>query len=172
MEIIEGHLKFLFPENVKAQKYDEMLFYRNHFNSAFNGTKAVDILCYDQERAWLIEVKDYRYHERTKSIDLPTEIALKVRDTLAGIICMKANSNSFDEQLFAKNFLKSEKLRIILHLEQPKNKSKLFPESIDISKLKQKMKPLLKSVDPHFIIMSKDKSSSAISWNVKSISES
>ena len=32
-----------------------------------------------------MEVKDYRANRRTKAIDLADEIALKVRDTLAGL---------------------------------------------------------------------------------------
>lgn len=168
MEIIEGDLKFTFSGNVSAIKYDETNFYRNSFNSSFGGTKAVDILCYTTDTAWLIEVKDYRQHKRTKTIDLSEEIALKVRDTLAGIICMKSNANQLDERLFAKQFLKSQQLRIVLHLEQPKKGSKLFPKAIDISKLKQKMKPLLKAVDPHFTIMDKISQPTAICWNVTS----
>lgn len=168
MEIIEGHLKFTFSENISAKKYDETNFYRNSFNSTFGGTKAVDILCYTTDIAWLIEVKDYRQHQRTKTIDLSEEIALKVRDTLAGIICMKTNAHQLDEKSFAKNFLKSQQLKVVLHLEQPQKSSKLFPKAIDISKLKQKMKPLLKAVDPHFIIMDKANKPAVICWNVTS----
>lgn len=168
MDIIEGKLKFIFPETVKVKKYDELVFYRTAFNGCFGGTKAVDILCTENNQAWLIEVKDYRQYQRTKTIDLSEEIALKVRDTLAGLVCMKANASDADEQQFASLFLKQQRLRIVLHLEQPKHQSRLFPQAIDVSKLKQKMKPLLKAVDPHFIIMDKETAPSAICWNILS----
>ena len=55
--IIEGQLQFTFPDNTIATKYDEWSFYRQRFNSAFGGTKAVDILHVDAEKTvWLIEV--------------------------------------------------------------------------------------------------------------------
>ena len=41
----------------------------------------------------LIEVKDYRFHPRTKPIPLCDEVALKVRDTLAGLAAARVNVN-------------------------------------------------------------------------------
>ncbi len=46
-QIDEGRLRFLFPDNTVASKYDEWSFYRNQFNSAFGGTKAVDLIHVD-----------------------------------------------------------------------------------------------------------------------------
>lgn len=81
----EGRLTFTFPDPLEAAQYDSWAFYRNQFNSAFGGTKAIDFICIDNDKTWLIEVKDYRANRRTKAIDLADEIALKVRDTLAGL---------------------------------------------------------------------------------------
>ena len=84
--IIEGQLKFTFAENCHASKYDEWSFYRNQFQNICGGSKAVDILCLSQHTIWLIEIKDFRVHRRTKSEDIGDEIAIKVRDTLAGLV--------------------------------------------------------------------------------------
>jgi hypothetical protein len=73
----EGRLTFTFPDPLEAAQYDSWAFYRNQFNSAFGGTKAIDFICIDNDKTWLIEVKDYRANRRTKAIDLADEVALK-----------------------------------------------------------------------------------------------
>ena len=112
-EITEEALTFTFPSSWQVSKADEWSFYRNQFAKRFDGvrlackkcnaevrcrecntvktigTKAVDILAIDSESvAWLIEVKDYRRHQRTKAINLADEIAVKVRDSLAMFIVL------------------------------------------------------------------------------------
>ncbi|MFO1416251.1 MAG: hypothetical protein U1F28_03705 [Acinetobacter sp.] len=100
-KIIEGQLTFSFTEP-NATKYDEWSFYRNQFNAVCGGTKAVDLLYLEQQNFWLIEIKDYRQHTRTKTIDLADEIALKVRDTLAGLVAAQVNANEQIERDFAE----------------------------------------------------------------------
>ena len=73
--IIEGRLTFTFPANAQVFKYDDMSFYRNQFIKMADGIKAMDLAYIDGQTFWLIEVKDYRVHQRTKSIDLVDEIA-------------------------------------------------------------------------------------------------
>ena len=82
--ITEGALTFSFPAGCQASKYDDWSFYSNQFQPVANGCKAIDILCVEGNVSWLIEVKDYRWHPRTKAIDIAGELATKVRDTLAG----------------------------------------------------------------------------------------
>ncbi|WP_044408339.1 hypothetical protein [Thiomicrospira microaerophila] len=42
--LTEGRLTFQFSGDAdSATKYDDWIFYRNQFNSAFGGTKAVDV---------------------------------------------------------------------------------------------------------------------------------
>ena len=84
-EIREGALTFSFPDQCEAGKYDDWSFYRNQFQSVAGGSKAVDILCLADGVAWLVEIKDYRQHPRTKPSDLCDEVARKVRDTLSGL---------------------------------------------------------------------------------------
>ena len=75
-KIIEGQLTFSFTEP-NATKYDEWSFYRNQFNAVCGGTKAVDLLYLEQQNFWLIEIKDYRQHTRTKTIDLADDATIK-----------------------------------------------------------------------------------------------
>src|SRR5690606_19467260 len=100
-ELVEGKLTFTFPAPLVAQQYDGWSFYRNQFNSAFGGTKAVEFVCLDQQCTWLSEVKDYRANRRTKPSELGDEVAIKVRDTLAGLVGASCNASDQDERRFA-----------------------------------------------------------------------
>src|SRR5262249_50955288 len=114
------------------------------------GIKAVDILARaPNDTLWLLEVKDYRTSSRTKIIDLADEVALKVRDSLAALFAAAMNASDEQEKSFARTVLQSKRIRIGLHLEQPKRHSKLFPRAIETANVQQRMKQLLKSVDPH-----------------------
>ncbi|MDH4555719.1 hypothetical protein E8F11_11120 [Pseudomonas sp. BN417] len=165
--IQEGRLTFQFPNGALASKYDEWAHYRRQFNKAFGGTKAVDILYSEGRMAWLIEVKDYREHRRTKTIDLADEVAIKVRDTLSGLVSAKINANDPDELKVAKEILKSTRLRVVLHLEQPQKHSKLRPRAIDPAAVSQKLRGLLKAIDPHPSVVDQDTLNAEMTWTVQ-----
>ncbi|MGI9274074.1 MAG: hypothetical protein ACR2PT_04330 [Endozoicomonas sp.] len=171
-EFVEGKLKFTFPEvSYSATQYDSWSFYRNQLsNNAFGGSKAVDFICVEDGVTWLIEVKDYRRDRRTKAIDLPLEVAQKVRDTLAGLAAARCNANDSEEERIAILCLIQKRLRVVLHLEQPANPGKLFPQAIDPAKAKQKLKQLLKAVDPHPLVVDKNRLPATVHWQVESVS--
>lgn len=151
--IQEDRLTLTFPPGAQASKYDEWSHYRNQFNSAFGGTKAVDCVYAAADTAWLIELKDYRIHPRTKAIDLPLEVALKVRDTLAGLVSAGIHANDADEQRMARELLQKPRIRVALHLEVPAKPSRLRPSPIDPVAVQQKLKQLIRSVDPHPVVV-------------------
>ena len=101
----EGCLQFNFDQSCLAEKYDDWSFYRNQFQSTCGSAKAVDMICLSDDISWLIEIKDYRQHKRTKPQDLGDEVALKVRDTLAGLVAAKMKANDSNEKTFAKRVL-------------------------------------------------------------------
>jgi hypothetical protein len=153
-EIIEGQLTFRFPVDWKVSKFDEWSFYRNQFQQVCGGAKAVDILAIEPKVCvWTIEAKDYRQHRRTKAIDLAAEIAEKVRDSLAALVAAKANANDADEKAMAAAALRCPRLRVVLHLEQPAKHSTLFPRAIDPANVRQRLKQLIKSIDPHPLVI-------------------
>ena len=166
--ITEGCLCFTFPDNTIASKYDEWTFYRKRFNSAFGGTKAVDIVHVDANKtAWLIEVKDYRTNRRTKPSDLGDEIALKVRDTLAGVVAARFGAQDLIEQSTAKKFLQAKRLKVVLHLEQPQKISRLFPQIVNPTDLKLRLQILLKAVDAHPEVVNAKTLKSIMNWSVE-----
>ena len=112
MRITEGDLNFDFEtdDGSLASKYDEWIFYRNHFCKIAESVKAIDFIYVDKKQrcTWLIEVKDYRHPqtEQIKPSELADAVALKVRDTLAGLVAAKCNANDDVEKQIKKTVLK------------------------------------------------------------------
>ena len=148
-----GRLTFLFPAHCDVGKYDEWGFYRQHFQSTANSSKAVDILCIADGVAWLIEVKDYGCYPRTKSLDLAMEVATKVRDTLAGLAAACKRAEDRSERELAQQAAGTREWRVVLHLEQPVSQTRLVQQAIDPSKQIRKLRSMLKAVDPDAMIL-------------------
>jgi hypothetical protein len=163
----EGALTFTFPNNSIASKYDDWSHYRNQFQPTCGGSKAVDFVYADGKVAWLIEVKDFRQHRRTKTIDLPDEIAMKVRDTVAGLVSAGLHANDHDEKNCAKQLLRSGKIRIVCHIEQPLKHSRLFPQAIKPSDLALKLRTLIKAIDPHPAVVDSHTLLANMTWTVQ-----
>ena len=152
--ITEGQLTFQFPDDWKASKFDNWSFYRNQFQSVCGGAKAVDVLAIEPRVCfWKIEVKDYRQDRRTKTVDLAQEVAEKVRDSLAAVVAAQSNANDANEKALATAALQCHRLRVVLHLEQPPKHSKLFPRAIDPAAVQQRLKQLVKAIDPHPLVL-------------------
>ena len=165
--ITEGNLTFEFPDTWQVTTFDKWGFYLNQFQSVCEGAKAVDLLAVEpRECFWSIEVKDYRQHRRTKTIDLAEEVALKVRDSLSGLVAARVNANDAAEKGLAEAALRCPRLRVVLHLEQPAKHSKLFPRAIDPSKVKQRLKQLIRAIDPHPMVLEMDRMN-GVAWTVR-----
>ena len=149
--ISEGDLTFQFPNDSHVGKYDDWAFYRNQF-SRIPGTKAVDFVCVHDAECWLIEVKDYRCHPRTKPTDIADEVAKKARDTLAGLAATRRNAGQGEERALAQQALRTRRWRVALHLEQPQHLSRLRPTPIDPANVKIKLRKVLRGIDPHPVV--------------------
>lgn len=174
-EYIEKRRAFYFPDQFQVQKYDETVFYDKHFkktgkpldpiqkrkstldtDASSRGTKAIDFVAFDpqQSELWLIEVKDFNFPMARISLTELIDIMVgKVIDSLAGLLAMRANALG-NEQIFALDAIQKNKIRVVLHFEQPLKTSKEFPQSIDIADLKDKLKQRIRSIDPQPIISS------------------
>lgn len=165
--ITDGQLIFDFPNDWQASKFDDWSFHRNQFQKVCGGAKAIDILAVEGNTCiWTIEIKDYRQHRRTKTIELPEEVALKVRDSLAALVAARANATDDEEKQLASAALLCSRLRVVLHLEQPTRHSKLFPRGIDPAKVKQRLKQLIKAIDPHPLVLEISQMK-GVAWTVK-----
>lgn len=159
-------LTFTFPSSWKICKYDEWAFYRNQFSKMWSGIKAVDLIAVESQVIWLIEAKDYRQQSRTKAEDLADEVAKKVFCTLAAILPAKVNASDISEKHFAEKAIDAQKLRVVLHLEQPVKSSKLFPRAIDPSKLQLKLRGIIKPIDPHPMVVESTQMQ-GLAWTVR-----
>ena len=168
-EITAGAFTFRFPPAADATRYDEWSFHRYQFQAVAGGCKAVDVLCLTGDTAWLLEIKDYRRHPRTKPIEIADEVATKVRDTLAGLAAAATQANDDDERRRARRALASRRRwRVVLHLEQPVNLSRLRPTPVDAASILTKLRSRnLKAVDPHPEIVSRDAPSPRVPWTVR-----
>lgn len=140
-------ITFEFPEGWLVDQFDEWAFYRNHFQGLRDGLKAIDLIAIHKKSLYLIEVKDYSIHARTKPIDLVDEVRDKVIATLSALFPAKISPLAIsEEQNFAKSALECTRLKIVLHLEQPYHPSRQRPPITDLAvieqSLKQKMRPL------------------------------
>lgn len=151
--LIEGSLSFELEQVNFAEKYDDWRHYRNVFNSACESSKAVDFLVSKAGTLWLIEVKDYRRHLRTKPSNLADEVMLKVRDTMAGLVSTAFVGMDSGEKSTSRSALSHRKLRILFHLEQPSKPSRLFPMSVDPADILMKLKQRLRFADYHPIVV-------------------
>jgi len=148
--ITEGALTFQFPDGWQITKFDAWSFYRNQFQQVCGGAKAIDMFAIASNHCvWAIEIKDYRGHRRAKTIELTDEVACKVRDSLAALVAARINANDEGEKQMSSAALACNRIRVVLHLEQPAKHSKLFPRAIDPAQVTQKLKQLLKAIDPH-----------------------
>ena len=170
-EIREGDLTFSFPDHCRAGKYDDWSFYRNQFQSVAGGSMAVDVLCLADDVAWLVEIKDYRQHPRTKPSDLCDEVAQKIRDTLSGLAAASANANDPDEKTLACRALAMRRWRVALHLEQPSVPSRRLRRcAVDPASMKQKLRQALKAIDAHPVVVDRQRlqrSHPGIPWTVQ-----
>jgi len=168
-QIVEGQLQLNFPDNWQVTKLDEWSFYRRQFQNVCGGAKAIDVLAIaPREGFWTIEIKDYRRHPRTKAIDLAQEVAEKVRDTLCALVAARVQANDAEERRLATSALRCPRLRIVLHLEQPAQHSKLFPRAIDPADVLQSLKRLLRAIDPHPLVL-ETKRMQGVPWTAQSL---
>ena len=161
---------FSFPDHCEAGKYDEWAFYRSQFQSVAGGSKAVDILCVADDTAWLIEVKDYRRQTQKPDLSkLSDEIAGKVRDTLSGLAAARANANCREERALARRALARRcRWRVALHLEQPRVRTRLRPQSFNVADVLLKLRSRkLKAVDAHPVVLDSQDRRSNIPWTVR-----
>lgn len=155
----EGALEFRFQDGQPACKYDETKHYREKV-AKLNATKAVDFLYVCEHRdLYFIEVKDFRGHRiENKSRDLAVEIALKVRDTTAGVVGAWRIAGDHDAWKPFLEALVSEKTRVCvtLWLEEDlpsgppgimKNRNQVLAEQI---------KTLMRWLTTHVLVTNRD----------------
>lgn len=166
MNVREKGLTFRFPDGWAVAKYDTWEYYRQHFIKCRDGLKAIDFVAVDpSDTVWLIEVKDYRLHPRTKTVDLAPEMVGKVVDTLAALLPAGVHATVADEAEVARRALHSRSIRVVLHLEQPEEQPPLPFRAINLLDVQQKLRMRLRAIDPNPVVVEM-KNMAALPWSV------
>ena len=139
----EGYLQFSFSDTWRVEKYDEHTDYVNKIQK-LQETKAIDFLGVHREaNIFFMEVKDfrgYRIQNKTRISDgeLAREIALKVRDTIAGVIGAVRMSGEPETWRPYVNAMRAREkhLRIVLWLEEDRNVGR--PEATTLTEMIKK----------------------------------
>ena len=98
--------RFSFPDGWRVLKYDDCSLHRNQFQPFAGGSKALDAVALAPDRTmWLIEVKDYSDSRRSKAGTVFSEVAAKVRATLAELAVARVRATDDDERDFAHEAL-------------------------------------------------------------------
>lgn len=143
-------LRLTMPDNWRVWKYDDSAFHRNQFQGFAGGSKAMDAVALAADGAlWLIEVKDYRRHRRSKPSTVFAEVAAKARATLAGLATARVRANDQAERDWARDAMRQQVIRIALQLGQPVKPSRLFPQVVDPADAQLKLRQAVRAVDPH-----------------------
>ncbi len=154
--ITEGNLSFTFEFD--AIKFDDTLYYREHFSRIKNDIAAVDILAVNNGIGYLIEIKDYTHPETENltSSDLIEVIVKKVISTLSAILPMKNSAGNPAEKKIAEDFAKSSEIRIVLHIEKPPARCTLKQSCYNFQEIELSLKRKLKPIDAHPKVVSKE----------------
>lgn len=176
-DFTEDRLLFSFPDDWILCRPQDTSYYTRHFQTFCDGCKEMDFLAFDPGAnvLWLIEVKDYRVHPRTKQKDLADEVACKTRDVLALLLAggIRDNAGSFSGKVQICKFWEQAKnvrgIRVVLHCELPSSPpSKLFPGIKDAANLQTKLAQKMRCIDPHAMFTSLSHSC-ALAWTVREI---
>lgn len=165
IDIRVERLTFTFPDDWRVQKFDDSVYYRQHFVKQLNSLKAVDLVVKAPDGfAYLIEVKDYRHPDtkKMKPSELADAISWKVLVTLAALLPAKFRASNIDEQSHAKAILSCTDFRVIAHIETPQAHLPV----IDPADIKQKLRQRLAAVDSHLKVVSSAKMGS-LAWSVR-----
>lgn len=153
------------PTGWSVWKYDDSAFHRNQFQNFAGGSKAVDVVALGVDGTlWLIELKDYRRHARTKPSSVFAEVALKVRATLAGLAVARLRANDLTERLLAQKAIGCTQVRVALQMAQPAKPSRLFPQVFDPIDAKIQLKRAVGAVDAHPVCVEGTKNQRQCPW--------
>jgi hypothetical protein len=128
--IHEGYLAFAFDNRWRVEKYDEHFDFRRKIGE-LQSSKAVDFVAFDGAECLFIEVKDFRTHRIENRLrlsgPLAEEVALKVRDSIAGVIgAHRCSCTPETWAPFAKSIAnRGKQLKVILWLEDDTARNQL-----------------------------------------------
>lgn len=182
---VDQSLHFHFEDDWKVVQYDETDYYKTHLKnqhswkkskkrtSVTDGLKGVDLVALQPQDniLYLIECKDYREYPRKKEQHPVEEFCQKTLDTLAGLLpaALCGIPGNAETKTLKTVVRRAEQLRLVLHFEQAKTEDKLWSRgAYDIADLQQKLRGLLKAIDPYTLVVDMDTlpNTAKVNWTV------
>ena len=155
--ITEGNLEFTFDAGWEVLKYDrDGSYYKTQMEKNIKPAKAVDFLCHSADRTLLmLEVKDFRkgVPGREKFDKLPMTVAIKARDTIAGVIGGSHRASDGTERAFFQDSRRTLDTapRVIFFFEDSATPARRPP-----GRAETKRNVLLKQLKKHLSWLTKD----------------
>ena len=148
MEFTESGLIFQFADDRwRVHKWDDLPPFKGQFDR-LPKTAAVDFVAlFDERTLYLIEVKNYSEHERTKEKDIDVEFGHKVRDTVAGLVGA-FRSGQYDAWARpAMDALRGDKRRVVLVLWYEPHASGRRTGAPDMRRVAAILQPLRQEIE-------------------------
>ena len=166
---VDDSLEFHFAPNVSAWVYDQSIHYKNA-QKIKQQLKAVDLVAADKTKlrppvCWLVEAKDFRKlrgepKPKNDAANFPGTVAQKVADTLSELPSVQGIPT-------VELALRATAVRVVLHLETAPAKSRLFPNQPNPANMRQKLRQLLRHIDPSPLVLSIETTPKAdVPWSV------
>ena len=117
MEVEIDGTYFSFPESWRVELFDEWKQYR-----ALSGAVQLhgcDVVALDDDRLWLIEMKDYSYPGAREPSSLDDVLIRKAIGTLALLSALGRSQNHSSAQDFSVASLQAREIYLALHVELP-----------------------------------------------------
>ena len=163
-------LRLTMPAGWWVWKYDDSSFHRHQFQNFAGGSKAMDAVALaDDGTLWLIEIKNYLRHKRTKPGSVFAEVAAKARSTLAGLATARVRANNQADKDKASAAMKCRQVRVALQMIQPLKPSKLFPQIVEDQDARIKLRQAVKAIDPHPLSATREMNDPRMPWQTEPI---
>jgi hypothetical protein len=153
------NLQFHFEPNIDASKYDKTRHYQNVVMPR-GAMRAVDCTAVrhgqSPQRAWMIEVKDFRNLHGPPKDATPTamieDFRKKIADSRQGLQDASQNAEDDMERSHALRFLSAVECQVVLHLEPYQGPhTKLLPDPT--ANILQKLRKLRPAGDPTPLVL-------------------
>lgn len=134
---VDGIL-FAFSEGWDVEKFDDWPQFRKL--SGKYAIQGCDIVAFDGDVLWLLEVKDYTYPGAKLPANLPVIVGKKGAGTLAVLHALAKHEHPSAQQVFASRCLRAKQINIALHIELKDGGEKLKYINSSLSNLRQEIR--------------------------------
>ena len=156
---------FEFPEHWRVSIFDEWEQFKRPASELH--LKGCDIVAFDGETLWLIEVKDYTYLDASIPKDLTQIVGQKAAGTMALLYALERREAESHAVEFARACSQTTRINLVLHIEVKDGGRKEYVPTL-LAPFKNKLSSVGRSLGlAKSLISSSAVSSSNIRWDAR-----